>query len=304
MSGMKFRRTCSVCESTFFSPDRKANLCPRCSKKRAARRTVAAATVSAATRVRPQAARKRGPRAETLTPELQHRILDLYQRQYVGQQMRLRHVHGQIAHRLWVKRKLVADVIRNFLQPRNELTPELKNRAIEMYRQFVENGHRPEGGRRRAISSMLGISFRQVAKIIREWSQAEYAKSPTPQPSRQQLFEIEKAYWRELGLQRYRLTEIPAKIAEELGYVTRWQVLRWLDVLHDDECAFANVPDPPPEIQEKIIEYYKQYLASPNPPELGLHYTISQMFENLTPRQVHKVLQHYRHMKRAEYPLL
>jgi hypothetical protein len=151
---------------------------------------------------------------------------------------------------------------------------------------------------------MLGISFRQVAKIIREWSQAEYAKSPTPQPSRQQLFEIEKAYWRELGLQRYRLTEIPAKIAEELGYVTRWQVLRWLDVLHDDECAFANVPDPPPEIQEKIIEYYKQYLASPNPPELGLHYTISQMFENLTPRQVHKVLQHYRHMKRAEYPLL
>ena len=34
MSGMKFRRTCSVCNATFFSPDRKAIYCLKCVKKR------------------------------------------------------------------------------------------------------------------------------------------------------------------------------------------------------------------------------------------------------------------------------
>jgi len=322
MSGMKFRRTCSACNATFFSPDRKASLCLKCSKKRAIKHVRAVATAEAKAtaeplRVAPRPVmrsdvgiappRKKGPRppkASVLTPELRDRILECYEKEYSNSQGRLREVNAQIAEKLWVKRKLVADVIRDVTQARAQLTNELRARAIEMYQRFVENGHRPEGGRRRAISWAFGLAYKQVMNLIREWSLAEYATSPTPNPSRQQLFEVEKVYWTELNLKRYRLTELPAKIAEHLGYITRWQVLRWLDVLHDDERVFANVPDPPDEIQEQILAAYNGYLECNSPPEHGLHYTIASKIEKVTPRQVHKVLQSYRHHMRSEYPLI
>ncbi|HET9532320.1 MAG TPA: hypothetical protein VFQ92_18320, partial [Blastocatellia bacterium] len=160
------------------------------------------------------------------------------------------------------------------------------------------------GGRRRAISAALGIPYKQIVKFIREWSLAEYEKSTTPNPTRQQLFEIEKLYWNELKNGRYRLTEFPKRISEALGYVTQWQVLRWLDVLHDDERAFANVPEPPPEIQQHILDAYNEYLNSSAPPEQGLHYSIAGKIGKVSPRQVHKVLQSYRHKMRTEYPLV
>ena len=319
MSGMKFRRTCSVCNATFFSPDRKAIYCLKCVKKRVVKHVPAEARVEAqATRVAPRpvpqpimpaaSARKerpsRAPKASALTSDLRKRIIELYEEQYASQPVQTREVHSQIANKLWLKRQLVADVIRELTQSKATVTSDTKVRAVEMYQRFVESGHRPEGGRRRAISAALNVPYKQVMKLIREWSMAEYEKSPTPNPSRQQLFEIEKIYWEELGKQRYRLTELPGKIAEVLGYVTRWQVLRWLDVLHDDERTFANVPDPPPEVQKQILEAYNQYLESPSPPEHGLHYSIAGQIDKVSPRQVHKVLQSYRHKRRAEYPLI
>ena len=111
-------------------------------------------------------------------------------------------------------------------------------------------------------------------------------------------------YWDEINQRRYRLTELPDRIAESLGYVTRWQVLRWLDVLHDDQRAFANVPDPAPEAQQQILDAYAEYLGLPSPPEHGLHYSIAGRIAKVSPRQVHKVLQNYRHRMRAEYPLI
>jgi hypothetical protein len=240
----------------------------------------------------------------TLTPELRRRVIEIYEEEFAARPVQTREVHAQIANKLWLKRQLVADVIREITQSKVAITDELKVRAIEMYQRFVESGHRPEGGRRRAISSALGLPYKQVMKIIREWSMAEYETSPTPNPTRQQLFEIEKMYWDELNRQRYRLTELPTKIADELGYVSRWQVLRWLDVLHDDERAFANVPDPPPEAQKQILDAYVEYLSSPAPPEHGLHYSIAGQIAKVSPRQVHKVLQNHRHKMRAEYPLI
>jgi hypothetical protein len=252
-----------------------------------------------------KASPQRMPRAAELTPELRSRIIELHEQEFKESGLALREVHAKIATKLWIKRQLVADVLREHEKVRETtITDQQRDRAIEMYQRFVETGYRPEGGRRRAISVALGVPYKQVMKIIRDWSLAEYAKSPTPTPSRQQLFEIEKVYWAELENQRHRLTEMPAKIAEQLGYVTRWQVLRWLDVLHDDERAFANVPDPPPEAQQQILEDYAKYLASPSPPEQGLHYDIAARLDKVTPRQVHKVLQSYRHKKRAAYPLI
>jgi hypothetical protein len=238
-----------------------------------------------------------------MTPELREKIVQLYREEYDGQPA-TREVHNKIAEKVWAKRQIVAEALREITKINVILTAEEKQRAIEMYQRFVETGHRPEGGRRRAISVALGVPFKQVVKAIRDWSLSQYSKSPTPTPSRTQLFEIEKLYWNELQEKRYGLRELPDRIAEQLGYVTRWQVLRWLDVLHDDERAFAKVPDPEPEIQEQILAAYQEYLASDAPPEQGLHYTIAGSFEHLTPRQVHKVLQSYRHQVRAEYPLL
>jgi len=240
----------------------------------------------------------------TLTTELRQRIVEIYETEYAQRTVQTREMHSQIANKVWIKRQLVADVIREITQTKVTMTDELKERAIEMYKRFVESGHRPEGGRRRAISSALGLPYKQVMKIIRGWSMTEYANSPTPNPSRQQLFEIEKMYWDEINLRRYRLTELPDMIAESLGYVTRWQVLRWLDVLHDDQRAFANVPDPAPEAQQEILDAYAEYLSLLSPPEHGLHYSIAGRIAKVSPRQVHKVLQNYRHKMRAEYPLI
>jgi hypothetical protein len=230
--------------------------------------------------------------------------VESFERDFSDGAVPLREVHSQIATKLWVKRQIVADVIRELSQGKTSIATDQKVRAVEMYKRFVESGHRPEGGRRRAISTALGLAYKQVMKLIREWSMAEYEKSPTPNPNRQQLFEIEKLYWEELQKQRYRLTEFPDKIAEQLGYITRWQVLRWLDVLHDDQHTFAAVPDPPEEVQQQILDSYIEYLGSPAPPEHGLHYSIAGRIDKVSPRQVHKVLQNYRHKMRSEYPLI
>ena len=319
MSGMKFRRTCTVCNATFFSPDRKAAYCLKCMKKRVVKHVPAEArTVATAPRVAPRPAppvpaappvlRKaktaRAPKATTLTADLRERILELFQNEFSSRAMQTKEMHSQIANRLWIKRQLVADVIREHLQVQATMTDDIKRRAIEMYQRFVESGHRPEGGRRRAISAALNVPYKQVMKVIREWSLQQYESSPTPSPSRQQLFEIEKLYWEEIDKGRYRLTELPQKLAEALGYITRWQVLRWLDVLHDDERAFGNVPDPPEEVQQQILDAYQAYLQAPEPPEHGLHYSIAGQIGKVSPRQVHKVLQAYRHRRRAEYPLI
>ena len=253
------------------------------------------------------ARKPRGPRpAKTslLTPELRQRILECFEQEFADKPVRMREVNAIIAEKLWIKRKLVADVLRDISQTKVLVTPELKTRAIEMYQRFVENGHRPEGGRRRAISSAFGVPYKQVMNLIREWSLAEYGKSPTPNPTRLQLFEVEKTYWREMSSREHRLTELPDRIADELGFVTRWQVLRWLDVLHDDERVFSNVPEPPEDVQDQIVEAYVEYLQSDSPPEHGLHYTIAGKIGKVTPRQVHKILQNYRHKMRSEYPLI
>src|SRR5215469_7940096 len=110
MSGMKFRRTCSACNATFFSPDRKASVCLKCSKKRAIKHVRAVATAEAKAtaeplRVAPRPVmrpdvgvpppRKKGPRppkASILTAELRDRILESYEREYSAQQGRLREV--------------------------------------------------------------------------------------------------------------------------------------------------------------------------------------------------------------------
>src|ERR1044071_7594397 len=102
MSGMKFRRTCTVCNATFFSPDRKAAYCLKCMKKRVVKHGPAEArAVAAAPRIAPRpplpppapppvlrkAKPARAAKATTLTPELRQRILELFQGEFSNRAM-------------------------------------------------------------------------------------------------------------------------------------------------------------------------------------------------------------------------
>ncbi|HKX30257.1 MAG TPA: hypothetical protein VJ302_21385 [Blastocatellia bacterium] len=259
-----------------------------------------------ASRVVPKVERKpeRKP-AKTieLTDELRQRVEQLYREQFVATELPWREMVAKISDLLWLHRKAVSVALREVVYPKIEITPETRARIIEMYRDFVERGVRPEGGRRRTISQLLGVPYGQTKDIVFEWSQSQYEQSPTQELSREQKFMIEKLYWDELRERRHPLSELPTSIAERLGYTTAYQIARWLDRLHDDDTKFERVPDVPPEIEQGIQEAYLQYLSTPMPPQSGLHATIAQKLGGLTTRQVHKVLQRYRKQQRAEYPL-
>src|SRR5215470_5118829 len=126
MSGMKFRRTCSVCNATFFSPDRKAAYCLKCMKKRVVKHVPSEVKAPAVvTRVAPRPAppqaqahplpepgklkSPRAPKAGVLTPELRLRIMETYNHEYANRPVQTRDVHTQIANKFWVKRQLVAE---------------------------------------------------------------------------------------------------------------------------------------------------------------------------------------------------
>ncbi len=315
MSGTRFRCTCAMCNATFFSPDRKARYCPKCSKKRPAkpapgeRRMATAAPLNrtASRPARPAPAQKKQaqqpPKASELTPELRKRLKQIYWEQYASSGIAWREMVTQIADQLRLRPRLVASTIHKMLYSTEEIPPQLQARVIEMYQGFVMCGERPPEGRRRAISRALNVPYQQVKNLVYEWGQSQYAQSPTPQPSREQLFTIEKLYWAELNRPRYPLSELPVKLAEQLGDVNAWQVARWLDALHDDDRKFVNVADVLPEMEQRILEAYRQYLAAPQPPEHGLHQTIANQIGGITKRQVHKVLQRFRNQQRAAYPL-
>jgi hypothetical protein len=197
---------------------------------------------------------------------------------------------------------MVAEVIQDLTARQARLNTDQRTEAAELYREMVEGHVRPAGGRRRTIAAQLNVPVKEVILAVRDWARRQEAESPSPRLSRQQLFEIEKAYWNAISAAEEPLAELPEYLAGKLGFANRWQVLRWIDVLHDDPKAFENVPDPAPEVRQQIIDAYVEYLGAEAPPEKGLHQTIAeQLGGSLKPRQVHKVLQTHRHDRRANY---
>ncbi len=321
MSGMKFRLQCASCGTTFFAPDRKTRYCTKCLKKRAGKapgETARATRPKVSTpRATPPANSRAGsnamgvaraevkmssPKSHIMTAELHERIEQIYRERFANGQTVWKDMVIYISDQLWLNRRTVSAALHEVVYPMMPITPEMESRIIEMYRGYVERGERPKGGRRRTIGHEVGVPFHQVKNIVYHWAQSQYALSPVPDMSREVRFAIEKLYWEELGKQRYHLDDLPRKITEELGFVNSFQVCRWLDTLHDDDVKFVNVPDVTPEVRQRIIEAYQQYLASPNPPEQGLHSKIASQIGGLTSRQVHKVLQAFRKQQRANYP--
>ncbi len=84
------------------------------------------------------------------------------------------------------------------------------------------------------------------------------------------------------------LGEIGAKSS-----LSRWQILRWLDLIHDGEKLLKNVPRVTEEQEQIIINGYLDYLSAPAPPGPFLHTLLAEK-SGATYKQVHKVLLHYR----------
>lgn len=329
MAGMKFRKSCDLCNVTFFTPNRNALYCSKCSKRMGVadpavvpvtggkparpaaievRKSRPQAVVAEAARPRsPVLVKKvkkgpRPPKPTDLTDEIRLQITEAFEVASGLGTESLRDMHASIAEKLWVRRWMVAEVIQEVSAKQAHLTPELREQAWAIYRDMVERHERPAGGRRRAIAAQLNVPIKEVILAVRDWARKQEAASPTPRLSRQQLFEIERTYWQAIQAREHSLDELPQHLSESLGYANRWQVLRWIDVLHDDPRAFEAVPDPGPEHREEIVRLYMDYLESPTPPDKGLHQTIAETLGGtLKPRQVHKVLQAFRHDHRAKY---
>lgn len=331
MSGMKFRKSCDLCNVTFFTPNRNALYCAKCSKKMGVA-DPASAPVSGVKSVRaavaeqgrgratataePALAKPRGPvlvkkakkgprppKPTELTPELREKISKEFNEGNGDPKVSVRDLHAAIAEKLWVRRWMVAEVIQDLTARQARLNQDQRAEAAEVYRQMVETHDRPAGGRRRTIAAQLNVPVKEVILAVRDWARRQESESPSPRLSRQQLFDIEKAYWHEMTAAEHPLDELPTVLSDKLGFANRWQVLRWIDVLHDDPRSFENVPEPDGGVRDRIVGAYVTYLQSEAPPEKGLHQTISEELSGeVKPRQVHKVLQNYRHERRQNYP--
>src|SRR5215475_13991086 len=322
MSGMRFRIQCVGCNTPFFAPNRKTRLCPKCLKKRAVKTADSSFRIVPKKGPAPQAATRKAATApppppppqkqsreqkkfvaksNELTSELRSQIERIYREQYAANQHEWSELVVQISDKVWLNRKIVSTVLHEVVFPKVVVTPEIEARVIEQYRGYIERGERPQKGRRRTIGKEFGLPFHQVRDIVLAWTQSQYAKSPTPELTREHRFSIEKIYWEELSNQRYTLEELPSIISERLGFASAFQIRRWLDSLNHDDAKFLHVPELPEDVKQQIIKEYRQYLSASNPPERSLHSTIATRVGGITARQVHKTLNEFRREQREKY---
>jgi hypothetical protein len=313
MSSMKFKRSCSSCNVTFFATDRRASFCPKCTRKNQEQRSQPPAAKPqlqnrtapsfdgkqniAPTRTidaRPVIKQKiqRPPKADQMTEELFTKVEAAYN-SLKDSIDSLKKLHAQISHDLWVKPAVVAEAVKKLRQKpvsQNQcsLSDDDRKRVLIRYLEYVRSGERPVDGRRHVIAREMDISVQEVILAVREWSNQIMGSL-----NRKQLFTIEKEYWRILETGDHKFSEMPEIIAERIGFATPEQVARWLDQLHDDTKLRVNEQDLSEEIREKIINNYHEYLNQADPPEESLHWFLARKF-SLAPNQIHRVLCSYR----------
>jgi hypothetical protein len=212
----------------------------------------------------------------------------------------IKKLHAKISHELWVKPKLVADTINQLrkqekaLSETCSLTEEEKEKVLAIYLDLISKDVRPAEGRRNFIADKLSLPAKEVILAVREWS-----NNIMGQLSRQQLFLIEKEYWRIITEDKqHSFADLPKVISQNLGFVTLEQSTRWLDQLHDN-TKLVKVPILEEEKQKQIIEAYKEYLAKSEPPPQALHTTFAKTF-GVKALQVHRTLCDYRCQLRPE----
>ena len=143
----------------------------------------------------------------------------------------------------------------------------------------------------------MNIPVATVRRVRRDWFRSQ--EGSLRQLTREQLFSIEKTYWNELQHGKLPLNQIPETLAERLGF-SPFQVMVWVDQLHESEDTLATVPSPTKEQHDGVVRLYTEYLAGDKPPAKALHKTIGEKV-GITPNQVYKVLLEYRNNARRQY---
>lgn len=335
MSPMKFRRTCSSCNSTFFAEDRRAGLCPKCARKKAAtparpqpvqeysapapsvpkpRASMPSNTGSRphqhsrparpgggggrpARPIRP-AKQPRQPKLSELSEELRAKIEAIYQ-QLKDSSEPLKKIHSQISHELWVKPKLVADAITQF-RMRQKANEECTLEPAQRQQVITRYLEMVQSGERpeggRRLAIAKELQFQPRDVVL---AVREWSTGVMGQLSRQQLFEIEKLYWQAIHNKNgFKFDELPLMIAKQVGFASTEQVTRWLDQLHD-RTKIEKVAPPTPEQADQIIDAYQDYLKQTEPPTQALHSTLAKIV-GVLPSQVHRVLCDYRCKQKPE----
>jgi predicted RNA-binding Zn-ribbon protein involved in translation (DUF1610 family) len=294
---MIFRKDCLECGRSFLTRDKTAKFCPRCGERvkermEAAKKAQAAESEAARKREAekkashpvPSAAPERAQSPLLLTEELRDRVCACYESYRGRTDLTLKKIHKEIAKELQLPKSLVARA----LHWERILTLQEEKEVVRRYQRYVSRMERPLRGRRRTIAEEMGIPYATLAHCLREWM----GKQPSLQSlTRGQRFRIEKDYFRFLE-EGKSLAQTMAEIAKETGF-DRWQVARYLDLLHDGEQRLIKVPEVTDDQREIILAGYRDYLAAPSPPGPFLHDVLKEK-AGVTDKQVYKVLLAYR----------
>jgi hypothetical protein len=284
---MVFRKDCAECGHNFSARDRKEKFCPKCIAKVKAREAQAKKASERKPPPPPPAPKPAEPEPAVLTEELKDRVLQEHETYRDRPGYPLRKIHQEIARKLGIKRALVVEALQGITR-RRVLTPEEEAEVVKRYRDYVERMERPPAGRRKTIAKDLQVPFRLVASAVQGWKRT---LRPVEELTREQRFRIEKAYFR-LSEERKLLKEILDEIGKNSG-LSRWQILRFLDLIHDGEKLLKKVPEVNEEQGQIIIGGYLDYLSAPAPPGPFLHTLLAEK-SGATYKQVHKALLTYR----------
>jgi len=286
---MVFRKDCAECGHSFSARDRKEKFCPKCVGKVKEREAQAkkASERKPPPPPPPPAPKPAEQEPAVLTDELKDRILQEHETYRDRPDYPLRKIHQDIARKLGIKRALVVEGLKGTVKGR-VLTPEEEAEIMKRYRDYVERMERPPAGRRKTIAKDLEVPFRLVASAVQGWKRKQ---RPVEELTREQRFEIEKAYFRQAE-ERKPLKEILDEIGKSSA-LSRWQILRFLDLIHDGEKLLKKVPEVTEEQGQIIMSGYLDYLSASAPPGPFLHTLLAEK-SGANYKQVHKVLLIYR----------
>ena len=192
-----------------------------------------------------------------------------------------------LAQNFSLPKGLVSQIVREELA-KAPLPGPMQNRIVSLYFSYVKRLERPPSGRRKSIAGTFQVPYRKVAAVVRDWKQKQPSVEDIPRSTR---FEIEKEFF-DLFPRGKAVDEITKQLAKRTGF-TEWQIVRYLDLLHDGQKTLKNVPNVSPEIKFLVEGEYRNYLKQTSPPEQTLHDFLAQR-ANITHKQVHKVLLNYR----------
>jgi hypothetical protein len=280
--GLSFRKDCEDCRHSFLTSDRKAKLCPRCAGK--ARKIKGPEKVNpskTAAALAPEGKKPPKATAPKPAPRDSKKVDTPPEIRNSGPESKANteglgeSKEGQTPADQGPETK-----------PEIVLTEEQTREIIARYQAYVKVMERPTLGRRKTIAADMGIPYRAIVLILRNWNQSQGMDL-----SREDRFSVEKAYFSFLEKED-SFAGLKERISRETG-LSPWAVDRYLDILHDGEDKLQKIPEVSHEQRTAILGEYHIYLSGSGPPGPFLHPMIAEK-TGVSPKQVYKILLVYR----------